>query len=404
MVGPGDRLVLKCNSLAEGCQPIREELEGLGVKIETWSIAPPEHRQSSLLELDRLDPVDQSRPVDLWRLYCESKALSDAAVNGGVDLLIEAAGQDSEDVLGRASAESGVKHVHFDAVELQNYGPFAGRVRYPLASRGCVLVRGQNVTDPGAASNGSGKYGNLFIILDHFPPPFSAPPRPMHAVRYALLGDHGRRMLIGARYPMLCPNWGFRSSLLFATLFGLTGRESWDDGRSFGSSSDKSGLGRFVHDGARVAEVRVLGMVDGTPFEVVRRVLRKGDRGAKFKHELTFAYDGADLTTLEIRKTQQQIDRVLGDTEVLARAVFQGQHASSILLGTTDTAVKEELQRVLRMHRWLGAKALATERAKAAKAALDALQTNVLATQRVISENSTQHDRVSSARADWEVQ
>ncbi|KAL3137671.1 hypothetical protein ABBQ38_004946 [Trebouxia sp. C0009 RCD-2024] len=195
--------------------------------------------------------------------------------------------------------------IQFDQLQLEGYGPFREACTYDLTQRGFCVVTGRNEDDQGSESNGAGK-----------------------------------------------------SALVMAPLWALTGKSDARSGAGRGLTSSE-----VMNDEATLTRVSLRGHVNTVPF-VIERSIKSGKRktGAK-KTALKFEYDGEDLTYLEQKLTQAEIDRVLG-SDLLVRAVFHGQADVTGLLEAGDDKFKAELGWVVNLEMWDAAKQLAAQKLK----------------------------------------
>ncbi|KAL3150757.1 hypothetical protein ABBQ32_000532 [Trebouxia sp. C0010 RCD-2024] len=262
------------------------------------------------IEVEVVTPAPQAAPripasqdlgaLALFHSYAATVGMSQPALQAALELLQEYEGQGAE-----------LKHqaavIQFDQLQLEGYGPFREACTYNLTQRGFCVVTGRNEDDQGSESNGAGK-----------------------------------------------------SALVMAPLWALTGKS---DARV------ESGVGRgltsseVMNDEATLTRVSLRGHVNTVPF-VIERSIKSGKRktGAK-KTALKFEYDGEDLTYLEQKLTQAEIDRVLG-SDLLVRAVFHGQADVTGLLEAGDDKFKAELGWVVNLEMWDAAKQLASQKLK----------------------------------------
>ena len=95
--------------------------------------------------------LEDLTPVSTWKHFCEEQIRREIADEGEARALQEA-GLALLDELDEESELSPVRdllmatatNLELEAVTVEGYGPFAGRVHYPLKERGLVLLRGSN--------------------------------------------------------------------------------------------------------------------------------------------------------------------------------------------------------------------------------------------------------------------
>lgn len=131
-----------------------------------------------------------------------------------------------------------------------------------------------------------------------------------------------------------------KTSLLMSVMWGLSGTLD----TKIAQASDIR-INDVISDAfpTSVAEVRVKGLINQLPFEVVRKRSKK-------KTYLSFMVNGEDLSCLSVKDTQILIDNTLGiGNNLLSRCAFFGQHSHAVdsLLGSSDVRFKEELLPVL---------------------------------------------------------
>mmetsp|Transcript_15254 Transcript_15254/g.28717 ORF Transcript_15254/g.28717 Transcript_15254/m.28717 type:complete len:1362 (+) Transcript_15254:108-4193(+) len=109
--------------------------------------------------------VEDMSPLTTWSNYLEREVNREAIKNTTAEILLkygnevlnnEGAGIVDPDEEKSQSEPIFGKHLIFDEITLEGFGPFKDTVRYPLSDRGLVLLRGLN-RDGGSDSNGSGK-------------------------------------------------------------------------------------------------------------------------------------------------------------------------------------------------------------------------------------------------------
>lgn len=89
-----------------------------------------------------------------------------------------------------------------------------------------------------------------------------------------------------------------------------------------------------------------MGKVNSIPFEVIRTK-------KKNKSGLTFIFNGNDCSKQAVKDTQNSIEESLGvSSAILARTIFNGQHALNGLLEASDGKLKEELSLVTPLSVW----------------------------------------------------
>ena len=107
-----------------------------------------------------------------------------------------------------------------------------------------------------------------------------------------------------------------------------------------------------------MASVSIHGTVNSINFVITRT---KGGR----KGGLEFILDGEDLTKQAIKDTQIAINESLGvGPQILARTIFNGQHAMNGLLETTDARLKEELSVIVPLELWQSAASIARSKGR----------------------------------------
>jgi DNA repair exonuclease SbcCD ATPase subunit len=222
------------------------------------------------------------------------EALHQAVVQEGRDTLLRIMNTEAGASAGARIAGGKVCDLRLEDVVLSNFGPFGGdKVRYPLSSRGLVLIRGQSTDGTGADSNGAGKTTLAMSVM------------------WGLTGSMDARLVADGK--------------------------AVDVAYDAGSSSSK-----------RTAEVAIRGKINDKPFEVTRK------RGAR-RADLAFVLDGKELTTLAVKDTQALIDETLGiGSGLLQRCCFFGQHSHTLqsLLGLTDVRLKSELSCLVDTELW----------------------------------------------------
>lgn len=291
----------------------------------------------------RIGTAEGMGAFQLFSRYAEMQGLSQRATTRGLELL-----QGLEAVTGHALDAAAVS-IDFERVELEGYFSFREPLSYELGTRGLVVVTGQveDTEDAGVESNGAGKTALMMAPL------------------WALTGD------VDARAEGAAP--GGRGTS------GLTNAD-------------------IVNEDAKAARVRVEGRLHGWPFAVERQVVRRG-KGSF----LTFHLDGEDLTTQEIRLTQQRIDAELG-SHLLGRAVFYGQSDIVALMEANDRAFKDELGKLVDLQVWAAAKEASGKRASAARGAAASCADQLVLSRQYLSQYQEQLAAAEAQAAGWEAQ
>lgn len=134
-------------------------------------------------------------------------------------------------------------------------------------------------------------------------------------------------------------NGSGKSSLAMSALWAFTGSI---DPRPLQDSK----VSDVVHDSCKAARVTVKGAFNGVEFSVTRtKTATKGN--------IVFTLGGEDLTTQSAKETQELIDETFGvNSQILARTIFNGQHALNDLLEATDSKLKDELATVVPLSGW----------------------------------------------------
>lgn len=245
--------------------------------------------------------------VALLHSYATTVGMSQPALAAALDLLRDIEGQGAQ-----LKHEAAV--VQFNQLDLEGYGPFREPCSFPLDSRGFCVVTGLNEDDEGAESNGAGK-----------------------------------------------------SALVMAPLWCLTGKS---DARTEGGSGRGLTSSEVLHDASKLARVCLQGRVNGQPFLIERTIKAGKKKTTAKKTALRFEYAGEDLTCLEQRLTQAEIDRVLG-CDLLVRSVFHGQADITALLEAGDDKFKAELGWVVDLEMWDTCKQQAAQQLKGYMSQLD---------------------------------
>jgi DNA repair exonuclease SbcCD ATPase subunit len=291
----GDRIrvALRPEEIKQQNKTLRK-LASQGISVELVTVQTPS-------AAPRITAAENLGPEELFQKYAAMRGLHTRAITRGEELLSQISRQ-----LGGSSYQHRTQRqvsLSFSAVELEGYFSFIQPQRYELQDRGLVVVTGQIQTaageaskpaDGAAESNGAGKTALVMAPL------------------WALTGDVDARSELGSGR-------------------GLT-------------NSD------IVNEDSKFARVKLQGTVDGIPFTVERRVVRRGRGGG-----LTFELDGVDKTTQDVRLTQAEIDAALG-TALLGRAAFYGQSEITALLESSDRSFKEELGKIVDLDIWADAK------------------------------------------------
>lgn len=252
--------------------------------------------------------------------------LKDKILSQGTKVLRDILSQGSSHPSSNPSSEAvgAAVKLHFDAVELENFGPFGGgtRVSYPLSNRGLVLIRGLSNDGTGADSNGAGKSTLVMSIL------------------WALTGSLDTRLVADSRALDVAYDVGAPTTFGLPTPSGDT------------ASDTASNKKRTRKPPTQImAEVAVRGSVNDQPFVITRR------RSAK-KYELSLIVNNEDLTCQSIKDTQLRIDALMGTRDgLLQRSSFFGQHshATQSLLGLTDAGLKTALGAMVDTDIWISA-------------------------------------------------
>ncbi|CAM9232891.1 unnamed protein product [Discosporangium mesarthrocarpum] len=215
-------------------------------------------------------------------------------------------------------------------VRLKNFGPFQKETVYPLNGRGVVLLRGNNMDDPGADSNGAGKTTLAMSAL------------------WALAGNFDTRPVSDGRVTDVVFDGlgaGFSAGAVGAAGECEGEADNINVNINGGASDSVNGNVSGTKRRPVVAEVSVEGMLNGKPLEVKRR---KGQR----TNQLFLKHSGKDLTGQVVRDTQAVLEGLGVSPRLLTRAVFQGQHHMHGLLESTDAHLKEELAVLVPMDMW----------------------------------------------------
>ena len=288
-------------------------------------------------------------PLDTWSRFCNIEQKDDVVRKIGSEILGEVAGGDAinpsdgavDDTAARQVFESLVKDgapnvLDLHAVEVEGFGPFVEKLKYPLHDRGCVLLVGRIMRDVDGEDLGEMTEED---------------------------GDDGEV----SQDPS---NGAGKTALAFSALWGLTGRAvdasvgtssglnaSFTSGGGFGGQL----VGDVVNDGSKEASVVVTGTLRGVPWKVERVVLKKGLK------KLAFTIGNVDVSASESRKTQQLIDSILGVqnlpyTSFFSHSATGGSPAS--LLRMADGAWKDRLMKLIDGQDFKRAKELAQAKRK----------------------------------------
>ena len=98
--------------------------------------------------------LEDLTPTSTWKQFWEEQ-VQRGVVDKDEASALQEAGLDVLDELEDSSSDEGVSpsrdlllatptNLELDSVTVEGYGPFAGRVHYPLNERGLVLLRGSN--------------------------------------------------------------------------------------------------------------------------------------------------------------------------------------------------------------------------------------------------------------------
>ncbi|KAL0053768.1 hypothetical protein WJX82_010500 [Trebouxia sp. C0006] len=299
-----------------------------GDKIK-WTLPEPEAAEEAQkltqqlldqgVEVEVVVPAPQAAPripaseslgaLALFHSYAATVGMSQPALDAALDLLREYEGQGAQ-----LKHEAAV--IQLDEMDLEGYGPFRELCTYDLTNRGFCVITGRNEDDQGAESNGAGK-----------------------------------------------------SALVMAPLWALTGKS---DARNEGGSGRGLTSSEVLNDEATSARVCLRGHVNGKTFAIERSIKSGKKKGGPKRTALKFEYDGEDLTCLEQRLTQAEIDRILG-SDLLVRAIFHGQADVTALLEAGDERFKAELGWVVNLDMWDEAKQLAAQELKGATSHLSSV-------------------------------
>lgn len=330
------RVALRPEEIKQQNKALRK-LASLGIAVELVTVPTPS-------AAPRITSAENLGPEELFQKYAAMRGLKNGSIARGEELLSQILRRNitptgTPSVARYNNYQRGQVSLSFTAVEIEGYFSFIEPQRYELQDRGLVVVTGQiqsaageasKPADGAAESNGAGK-----------------------------------------------------TALVMAPLWALTGnvdaRSELGSGRGL-SNSD------IVNEDSKFARVKLEGTVDGIPFTVERRVVRRGRGGA-----LTFELDGVDKTTQDVRLTQVEIDAALG-TELLARAAFYGQSEITALLESSDRAFKEELGKIVDLDIWADAK----EASRKALASLKATSSEV-SKEREVKERYVEQQRAEIA-------
>jgi hypothetical protein len=167
--------------------------------------------------------VNASDTPDQSGISVQESALKQAIISEGLET-IDRLRSSVAATSGRVIDGSSSFNLTLDRVELQSFGPFGGKVSYPLSKRGLVLIRGKSNDGTGADSNGAGKTTLAMSVL------------------WALTGTMDTRLV----------NDGKAADVAYDAII-----------RRKDGSVDKSK--------SREAEVKLTGAINGHSFEIMRR-------------------------------------------------------------------------------------------------------------------------------------
>lgn len=251
-MGDRVRVVVEGGAAPEEREAV-ERLRSAGVDVEL--VLPPKAAKPRL-EV-RPGPADghvegADAPAAVFQRYCEMRGLSPAALQEGLAILSEISQQPQgsaasdrrsssgaaasagpgSTLAGSGGADLGLllglglgrqgRTVSLERLLIKGFGPFRDAVDYPLDGGGLRVVTGENMDDPGAESNGSGK-----------------------------------------------------SCLVMAPLWAIKG-----DGE--GDLAGKLTRADVVHDAAKEARVTLEGSVNGRPFLIERATTRTALKSLRF--------------------------------------------------------------------------------------------------------------------------
>eukprot|EP00887_Chlorella_sp_A99_P004143 scaffold23.g4143.t1 len=387
----GDRLQLTLPLAAQKQHGrLLRSLQKQGIEVEV--VSPP-----AATAAPRIGTAEGMGAFQLFSRYAEMQGLSQRATTRGLELL-----QGLEAVTGHALDAAAVS-IDFERVELEGYFSFREPLSYELGTRGLVVVTGQ-VEDTEDAGPRDGNDAAAEI---------AAAASQLHSL-LACVESNGAG----------------KTALMMAPLWALTGDV---DARAEGAAPGGRGTSGLtnadiVNEDAKAARVRVEGRLHGWPFAVERQVVRRG-KGSF----LTFHLDGEDLTTQEIRLTQQRIDAELG-THLLGRAVFYGQSDIVALMEANDRAFKDELGKLVDLQArvdcfihllhshaadalatrnalvtpplqvWAAAKEASGKRASAARGAAASCADQLVLSRQYLSQYQEQLAAAEAQAAGWEAQ
>lgn len=366
MIRPGDkvRVTLPRDALDKEKKGMLRRLATQGATVEVMVL-------SNTVDRPRIVEAEDLGPVELFEKYAAMNGMSLAAVQKGKDLLLSLTLLLRRSRGGAATGatpsttttptipsplpqnlhhHSGHVSLQFESVEVEGYFSFRDIQHYNLSNRGLVVVTGQVHQQPPS-----------FLHEDHQSrlsaiSTTNTEDKTVSKTSSSLPHHHkdDDRTMTSKRES----NGAGKTALVMAPLWALTGHL---DARTDGSGVNNVDI---IHDGSKMARVKVQGRVNGVPFVVERRVVRRGKGGGLF-----FELNGNDKTMQEIRLTQALIDNVLG-APLLGRAVFYGQNEITGLLDSTDRAFKAELGKIVDLDVWRDAKEASRKELNALRGAL----------------------------------
>ena len=349
-----------------------------GVSLEIVE-RPAQRIEARVPSADTLDPLSLLHQYFTFRDKATDKLAGPAADNA---TRVAAETVLQEAIHSAPSRTQTSRDIVFESVELHGFGSFGFEraIRYPLHSRGVVLVMGRNEDESSADSNGSGKTTLAMAAL------------------WALTGSAdvradgkrlGRKDVVHAL--------GSLSSDPPSKRAQPPGKHHQDDEAHHHRSDDEDVSmadaqldakdAQVDTNGAPVrrrnsstsrtssASVCLRGTLDGKAFEVRRRM--SAGKSEATGHSLRLCLDGKDITQSSLRDTQAELERML-PVSVLADAVFHGQHLVTGLLEKTDKDFKSALDNIIPTDVWAQAQERARERRKEARATREQLVGRIL--------------------------
>ncbi len=191
----GDRVVMHCK-IDDKSNTVVRELRDKGVELDMRAIDDfkltstyPSLRRSLLLDEDSSEVIHSTDPLKLFTEYMsfpQTKGIiesfdgdSSQPLTQFVNLdhphqlnnssridIYESLISDGKDIINSLmhtsmdqtvlSCTNKMHDLYLEDIEISNFGPFTEKIRYPLANRGLVLIRGECVDGTGASSNGAG--------------------------------------------------------------------------------------------------------------------------------------------------------------------------------------------------------------------------------------------------------